>query len=421
MTKNRFSLNTRFIAPAYHSNCFANIPLTVKYLLTGKESPALPPEAFGGLLRKYDRVIFLLADAFGWNFFEKFGDSYPFLKHLSRNGAVSRLTSQFPSTTASHITTIHSGLPVGQSGIYEWQYYEPQLDILITPLLFSQAGVKKRETLKKAGVDPRRIYPNRTFYQDLQENQIASYVFQHQAYTPSSFGDVMFQGAKVISYKTFPEVMVNLFQLFRQSKTGSYFFLYFDRIDDIGHEYGPDSPQVEAEIDIFLTTMDRMLPKKLDEGFKKTLFIMTADHGLVRVDPKKTIYLNLFRDFTGFNRMIKTNRKDQLIIPGGSCRDMFLYIREEYLEEARQMLGDGLAGKAEVYLVQDLIDNELFGPLPLSPTLLSRLGNLVILPFENESVWWYEKGRFEMTFYGHHGGLTRPEMEIPFMLYAYNS
>jgi hypothetical protein len=50
--------------------------------------------------------------------------------------------------------------------------------------------------------------------------------------------------------------------------------------------------------------------------------------------------------------------------------------------------------------------------------MLSRLGNLVILPYEQESVWWYEKG-FEQKHYGHHGGLTPQEAEIPLLLYSF--
>ena len=45
-------------------------------------------------------------------------------------------------------------------------------------------------------------------------------------------------------------------------------------------------------------------------------------------------------------------------------------------------------------------------------------GNLVILPFEGEAVWWYEAGRFEQKFFGHHGGLTPGEMETPLLIYA---
>jgi hypothetical protein len=49
---------------------------------------------------------------------------------------------------------------------------------------------------------------------------------------------------------------------------------------------------------------------------------------------------------------------------------------------------------------------------------LTRVGNVVILPYQYETVWWYEGGKFEMHFQGHHGGLTPEEMEIPLLLLA---
>ena len=39
---------------------------------------------------------------------------------------------------------------------------------------------------------------------------------------------------------------------------------------------------------------------------------------------------------------------------------------------------------------------------------------LVVLPNAGESIWWYERGRFEQRFRGHHGGLTAEEMLVPF-------
>ena len=54
-----------------------------------------------------------------------------------------------------------------------------------------------------------------------------------------------------------------------------------------------------------------------------------------------------------------------------------------------------------------------FGPGPVAEVFRRRVGNLVVLPYAGESVYWYEKDRFEQKHYGHHGGLTRAEMEIP--------
>lgn len=62
-----------------------------------------------------------------------------------------------------------------------------------------------------------------------------------------------------------------------------------------------------------------------------------------------------------------------------------------------------------------LVEKGYFGP-EISPKFRARLGNLVILSHRYESVWWYEKDRFEQRYYGHHGGLTPQEMEIPLVI-----
>lgn len=73
-----------------------------------------------------------------------------------------------------------------------------------------------------------------------------------------------------------------------------------------------------------------------------------------------------------------------------------------------------LEGKAEVVKTEWLIENGYFGP-EISSQFRARVGNLVILSHRYESVWWYEKDRFEQRYYGHHGGLTPQEMEIPLL------
>jgi hypothetical protein len=420
MSAEKLTLPPTFIKPHYNgAACFANIPQTVKYLLTGQAAPALPPELFGGLLQRYEQVILLFIDAFGWRFFEKYQD-HPFLKAIARDGVVSKLTSQFPSTTAAHVTCIHTGLATGQSGIFEWQYYEPQLDALIAPLLFSFAGDSERETLKSTGIEPQRLYPANTIYPDLQQHGVSSYAFQHREIVRTTYSEAMFQGAQIKSYKSLAEALINLTFLMNQQRSPAYYFLYFGQIDSICHQYGPGSPQVEAEFDILLMLLDRWFLQKLKGKTKNTLLIVTADHGQIEIDPKTTIYLNLEPRFAGIERYLKTNRAGKLLAPAGSARDMFLYIKDGYLAEAQAFLSQGLAGKAEVYRVRQLVEQGFFGPPPLAPAFLARAGDLVILPYDHETVWWYEKDRFEQRLYGHHGGLTRQEMEIPFLLYDFS-
>jgi hypothetical protein len=153
--------------------------------------------------------------------------------------------------------------------------------------------------------------------------------------------------------------------------------------------------------------MERERAPALSAGQGRTLFLMTADHGQVAMDPGTTIYLDL--EIPGFERFIRTNRDGHLLVPGGSARDLFLYIKDGMLDEAYHILSVRLEDKAEVHRVDTLLSEGFFGPNP-SQRLLERVGNLAVLPYEGETVFWYGKGRFAQPFHGHHGGPTPTEM-----------
>ena len=391
-------MNPTFIKPQYDEGGFAGIPERIKNAFASGE---------------YDAVILFLVDGFGWRFFERFQD-VPFLRRIARHGRVEKLTSQFPSTTAAHLTTIHTGWNVGQSGVHEWIYYEPLVDAIIAPLLFSYSGLWERDSLKNSGVQPSLLYPRGVFYPDLKQLGVQPFVFGIRDYTPSTYSSVVMDGAELRSFKTLSEALINVGNLLGQQTQPTYIYLYFDRIDMLAHDYGPASPQAEAEIETFLLMMEYYF-ERVFKG-KRILFLMTADHGQVEVDPKTTIFLNTNPQFAGMERFLKTNRKGQLLVPAGSPRDMFLYIKDDMLEEAQYFLAPRLEGKADVIRTKFLIENGFFGA-EVSSRFRERAGNLVILPYRYESVWWYEKGKFEQRFYGHHGGLTPQEMET--ILHSY--
>ncbi len=158
-----------FIRPLYDSYCFSNIPQTIRNILLKENKPALPEDILTGLPTTYDKIVFFLIDGFGWQFLEKYKSSSPFLQRIINEGSLSKLTAQYPSTTANQVTTIHTGLTVGEHGHYEWFHYDPEVDDIIAPLLFSFAGKKVRDTLVSTGIDPKVLYPQGTFYNDLKE------------------------------------------------------------------------------------------------------------------------------------------------------------------------------------------------------------------------------------------------------------
>ena len=393
-------MNPTFVKPRYDQGGFADLPARVQRIF--KEDKA-------------QTVLFFFLDGFGWRFYQEF-KTHPFFVELAKYGNVEKITSQFPSTTAAHVTTWHTGLPVGESGVFEWNYYEPQLDAIFSPLLFSYAGDKNRETAQKSGIPAEQLFPNQTIYPALRALGVTPHIFQHNAFTPSSYSDAIMQGANVHAYKTISEALTNMRLMLAEPAGKRYIAFYTGDMDGIMHKYGPTSPQARAEIE---TTLDTLLHRFLlplsQEMPGETILLLTADHGHAEVDPATTIYLNRDPAFAGLETFLKRNQAGDPLVPAGSPRDFFLYIKDEMLAEAQAFLASRLEGVADVVTTQHLIDEGYFGP-SISETFLSRVGNLVVLPYRLQSVWWYVEGKFEQKQYGHHGGLTPDEMEIPLFI-----
>lgn len=388
-------LNHNFVKPRYDEGGFAHLP---------------------GLIRQqfedqcYDNIVLFFIDSFGWRFYEKFRQ-HPLLRTFDQRGSVRQITSQFPSTTAAHVTCLHGGKAVGAHGIWEWNVYDPYVDAVISPLLFSFAGTKERDTLKPAGMDPDRILPHTTLHQSLSALGVTPHMFQHREYTPSTYSDALFNGAQQHPYNTISEAMVNLKQTLAKATTPTFSALYYDKIDAICHVYGPGSEQVEAEITATLNMIENRFDKTFPPG-KRTLFMLTADHGQSETDPQTAIYINTDPRFEGIQRFLKRNKKGEIIPFGGSPRDLFLYVQDDLLNDAINFIAPKFESTADVVKTSDLIAQGYFGP-EISEKFLASVGNLVILPYLGESVFWYEKGKFEQKHYGHHGGLTPEEMLIP--------
>jgi predicted AlkP superfamily pyrophosphatase or phosphodiesterase len=147
---------------------------------------SLPVDTVGNRWELYDCVVLFLIDGFGWQFFEKYFE-LPFLKRFNNEGIASKISSQFPTTTAAHITTINTAMEVGLTGIYEWFYYEPKVKEMIAPLLFSYAGDHEPNILVKDHFTARQLFPFTTFYQKLHKKGVKSIVMQNQGIAHSPY------------------------------------------------------------------------------------------------------------------------------------------------------------------------------------------------------------------------------------------
>jgi hypothetical protein len=400
-----------FFKPLYDSYCFSNIPGTVQSLFGLSHPHPLPVDAHSN--EQYDFVICMLLDAFGWKLFERHKDKYPFLQRFIRDGKVSMLTSQFPSTTTPHVTCIHTDLSVGKTGLYEWFCYDPAVDAPIIPLRFSYARDRKANSLLNAGFNAKSLFPFQTVYSKLKQAGIHSYVFQPKEITNSPYSKVMQEGADTVTYKALREGLNKLHKAYSETEAKkAYFFFYYPQIDSYGHEYGPHASQTEKEIEHTFLQLERWF-ENLGPLKSKTCLMIFADHGMTTIDPTKTIYLN--NELPELAELVKKNGKNSPIAPCGSSRDFFLHASTDLIPQLKKLVGD----KAEVYATKDLIKEGLFGPV--TDRFLERVGDIVLLPYAPYSIWWYEKDVFENDYNGHHGGLTEDELLTPLLFLPLSS
>jgi hypothetical protein len=400
----------RFRRPLYDTHGFARLPATLEHLLTGDAEArrcGLPEDVLGEHAGPHRTVVLLLVDGFGWHLARQYAAQLPFVARLFDRGRASPVTAQFPSTTAAHMTTLHTGLPVGQSGVHEWFYYEPAVDAVIAPLLYSLAGSPEAELLRQRPVDPEALLPGPRLYQRWQQCGIASTVYQSERYAHSTYSQVMFAGARRCGFDTLTAGLDRLADDLLAGGERRYFFFYIDAIDHASHSHGLASPQFAAAVQTTFAAIEERLFQRVAGRLSDTLLVMSADHGQVSVDAQPPIYVNLA--WPELPALLRTNAAGDVIRFAGSARDLFLYVRDEHLDAVEARLKDMLAGRAEVWRTAGLLAEGFFGPPPYD-RLLPRVGNLVVLPYPGQAVFWFEEGRFWLRHKGSHGGLTPDEM-----------
>jgi hypothetical protein len=101
-------------------------------------------------------------------------------------------------------------------------------------------------------------------------------------------------------------------------------------------------------------------------------------------------------------------------LPTGSHRDLFLHVKAEKLTETKELLSERIGTKAQIVETKEAINRGLFGLGDVSSQFVDRAGNLLILPYGNETVWFDHFKGFKYNPLGQHGGLSKDEMLVPF-------
>lgn len=405
-----------FIYPQYDGYSLYNVVPTLFNLFGVRHKrETLRKDLFKKYINKNNKIIFFLIDGFGYYQYKKFFSEFKFLDLFSSHGVIFPITSVFPSTTASVLTTLATGLTPQEHGLFEWTMYIEEIDEMIQTLPFAHLGDTQNESLKKEGVSADVLLKDRkTIYQDLKDKGIKSYVFLHQSIVDSTYSSLITKGAERVSYTLLSELLSRLRQCIIENPSPAFFYVYWPDIDSQAHKFGPNSKECTLELKVFFDAIWNDFIQKINRKLRKNLTILlTSDHGQLDVDPDKTIYLSKDKSLLQWFAKSKNNK---VILPWGSPRDVFISIKKDKKEEALDYLVSTYGKDAKILMIEDAVSRGLFGINKPSDIFLKRAGDIIILPYENKTIWYEHISGDLFNFYGYHGGLSEEEMLIPFGL-----
>lgn len=397
--------------PRYQDYCIANIPNTVLSLFGKPTQPPLPQGTIPP--GKYNHVIFLLVDALGYHTFLKNRSLFNFLEPHSN---ITPLTSLFPSTTSAALTTLHTGLLPIEHGMLEWHLYIPQLEAIIKSLPFCLED-KAPDSLENQPIPPKEILFNqKTIYQTLEEENVKTFSLSLNNYWQSVYSKLSRRGSKRIPFFDLSELFTRLEEVLnnvRQKHEKTFTYAYIDYLDSVSHQHGPNSKFARAELIQIMTMFKKLFWDKINlKDFHDTLILIAADHGQIPVNNQKTIRLNQLPKLT---KMLVQPSPDKPILSAGGPRDAFLHVQPDQQHHALAYLKEELSDRAKIYATQEVLKKGWFGKTKPTNKVLERLGNVLILPKDNNLVWYERKDHDHHPKKGHHGGLSRQEMYVPFI------
>jgi len=419
-TDNDSSAN--FLYPQYGKNCISEIPDAILKIFDVKNTNAKSPlekhiEKID--CKKINNVVLLVLDGFGFNQFLRYYKTHKFLAKLANKGDVFPITSVFPSQTTNALTTLNTGLAPQEHALFEYAIYLKEVGMIVNTLWFEQVGSKHRIRLLDEGFDAKILFNGKTIHSTLNEKGINTFTHMTAPNAYSACSKLIFEGSTVVPSMKTSDLIVNLRKNLERNSGRAYFFVHLDTLDTIAHMYGPQSYEYGTELSAISYLLNKELVEKITpKTAKNTLILVTADHGGVDVVPEETTYLNWFPEVIA---NLQCGKDENRISPTGSPRDVFLHVRDEKLTETRELLSKKVGKKAQVVETKEAVKNCLFGLKGASNKFFERAGNLLILPYRNETIWIEDSEGRKNTLLGHHGGLNKEEMLVPFAIVELNN
>ncbi len=321
-----------------------------------------------------DQVVFLVIDGLGW---EQWQQRKAITPTFAAMGA-SPITTVAPSTTATAMTSICTGLTPGEHGVIGYRMDMGAGEVL-NVLRWSIVGRDSRSS-----IPPEKVQPHEAFF----GHRPASVT--RAEFKSSGFTQAHLDGVRFVGYRTTSTLVAEVGKALRRNEP--FVYAYYDGIDKVAHEYG-----LGDIYDAELRFVDRLVADIMDELPTGAALVVTADHGQVDV---------------GDNQVhLAPEVLSQVASQSGEGRFRWLHARPGRTRELLDAATEHHSDTGWVVSQDQTVDEGWFGPV-VTDAARSRLGDVALVA--REPVSYIDKddtGPYVLI--GRHGSLTSAEMLVP--------
>jgi Type I phosphodiesterase / nucleotide pyrophosphatase len=332
-----------------------------------------------------EHLVVALIDGLGMNLIEEQPPD-AFL----RSHTTAELRAVFPSTTATALTSLATGVWPARHAIPGWWTYLPEYRLTSTVLPFIERFSER--PLAEFGVDPSSVYIQPSLASSFQRDTCS---FLPAQIASSAYTQYVSAGGAISPYKDLALTMDRIAQRVRVASGPTYTYFYYPVIDGLEHGVGPAAPQVRAAV----RALDRQLERLARHVGDRCRLVVSADHGLTPVEDCN-------------KHVLPADLQELLVVPPtGEPRVPYFHVtdggRDAFASLFRERIGERFA----LLTVDEVDELRLFGPDRLTPTARARIGDFIGIALSQDVLL-----SAEMEFRGFHGALTPDEMRIPLVI-----
>ena len=405
-------LPSEFVLPDYGHSTIANMPPTVARWLNVPFNglPSFDEPLWKPVSGDVKRVVVLLIDALGWNLIEHLRSEIGCLNSAEISAPI---TSVYPSTTANALSSVWTGTAPAHHGLMGFKLFLSEFGTLSQMIGLSPAfmGIGARDVLASAGFDFETFLATPGSAEQFSAGNVKVHDFKGYQIIDSALSKMHGRGVDerhgVVS---FADMVTQANEVLESTPSDQplYLHMYWPSIDSLSHRHGPFGASTLNEARALLTQLDDVLLKGLSPAAREgTLVCLMADHGQTVYDKSRLIRL---RNHPELESMLLMN-------PSGGVRFPYLFAKQGKVQAVIDYVNRELGEVALAISAEDAFKFNLFGQPPYAPKARDRVGDVVLLMREHATFVEPREESFVDIVIGGHGGLSRDEMEAPWIVW----